>query len=233
MSKNITVLFAAALLIVAAIALFPVRHKIPGYSRIRSLFRKEQPKVEEVKPTGIPEGYTFKHLRRSDKIDLHRQAAAEFGLPIINTKEQLEQDMESGELVPVIENKGYKIHTLTHSHPALIPEAYEALREIGVQFWNHAGPDNVFVVTSLTRTADDQKRLRRVNSNATRNESTHCYGCSFDISYVRFNEVKEPNQKLQKILEDILVRMKDEGRLYVIIEKKSACYHLTVRKAKQ
>lgn len=233
MSKHTSTLFILTLAIVAAIALYPFRNKIPGIHRLKSLFRKEQPKVEETKPSGIPEGYTFKHLRRSDHIDLHRQAAADFGLPIINTKEQLQHDLEAGKLDSVTANKGYKIHTLTHSHPALIPEAYEALKEIGVQFWNHAGPENFFVVTSLTRTGDDQKRLRRVNSNATRNESTHCYGCSFDISYVRFNEVKEPNRKLQKILEDILVRMKEEGRLYVIIEKKSACYHLTVRKQKQ
>lgn len=233
MSKYTSVLFSGVLLVVAVIALYPVRNKIPGVGRLKSLFRKEQPKVEEAKPSGIPDGYTFKHLRRSDHIDLHRSAAAEFGLPIINTQQQLEQDMESGKLVPVIENKGYKIHTLTHSHPALIPQAYIALKEIGEQFWDHAGPDNVFVVTSLTRTGDDQKRLRRVNSNATRNESTHCYGCSFDISYVRFNEVKEYNTKLKRVLEDILVRMKDEGRIYVIIEKKSACYHITVRKQKQ
>ena len=233
MSKYTPSLFTGVLVVVAAIALYPVRNKIPGVGRLKSLFHKNQPKVEDAKPYGIPDGYSFRHLQRSDHIDLHRRAAADFRLPIINTREQLQQDTDSGKLVPVTENKGYKIHTLTHSHPALIPEACNALKEIGEQFWDHAGPDNVFVVTSLTRTADDQKRLRKVNSNATRNESTHCYGCSFDISYVRFNEVKESNQKLQKILEDILVRMKEEGRIYVIIEKKSACYHITVRKPKQ
>lgn len=233
MSKKITVLFIGVLLVVASIALYPVRNKIPGIARLKSLFRKEQPIVEEAKPSGIPEGYSFKRLRRSDHIDLHRKSAAQFGLPMINTSAELQQLVDSGKLVSVTENKGYKIHTLTHSHPALIPEAYEALKEIGIQFWDHTGPDNIFMVTSLTRTSDDQKRLRKVNLNATRNESTHCYGCSFDISYVRFNAVKEPNPKLQKILEDILVRMKDEGRIYVIIEKKSACYHITVRNSKK
>lgn len=230
MSRYKSILFAGVCVVLAAIALYPVRNSIPGAGRLKTLFRKEEPKVAEPKPSGIPDGYKFKRLRRSDRIDLHRQAAASFGLPFLTSDDDLQRLQQAGKLVEVSENKGYKIHTLTHSHPVLIPEAREVLTQIGEQFWNFAGPDNFFMVTSLTRTGDDQKKLRRVNANATRNESTHCYGSSFDISYVRFNGIKESNPGLQKILEDLLARMKEEGRIYVIVERRSACFHITVRK---
>lgn len=86
-----------------------------------------------------------------------------------------------------------------------------------------------FVVTSLTRTIESQQSLSRINKNATTNISTHSYGVSFDISYTRFNGKRGGNSELQKVLEDILISYQKKKSIYVLMERQSTCYHITVR----
>jgi hypothetical protein len=74
-----------------------------------------------------------------------------------------------------------------------------------------------------------QKRLMRKNRNATKKVSTHCYGVSFDISYVRFNGKRGYDFLLMRKLEKILLKRQKEGRIYVLREINSKCYHITVR----
>jgi hypothetical protein len=88
---------------------------------------------------------------------------------------------------------------------------------------------NVFTVSSITRTLEDQCRLRRVNSNAALGISSHNYGNSFDISYVRFNGVLKHNPKMEAALEKVLKYYYDLGRIYYIKEKQQSCYHITVK----
>src|SRR5690606_18914885 len=99
----------------------------------------------------------------------------------------------------------------------------------GTEFYSKS-KKKTFTVTSVTRTLDDQQRLARVNSNAVTNKlSSHNYGCSFDISYIRFNRKKAPNARLEKMLQDILTRMQREGKIYFIKEYREKCFHVTVR----
>ncbi len=88
---------------------------------------------------------------------------------------------------------------------------------------------NFFVVTSLTRTEADQNRLRRVNVNASSNDSSHSFGSAIDISYVRFNHKKQPNQKLEKQLEDVLKQFQKSGKIYFVKERINKCFHIIVR----
>jgi len=165
---------------------------------------------------------------KNDSYQLHRKAAKQTGLKAIQNDEQLNSYKKEGKLIQVNNLKGYKIGKLTHSKAVLTPETYKTLQEIGLRFSQKAGNGNYFVVTSMTRTVKDQKKLTKNNVNATKNMSTHCYGCSFDISYIRFNGKKGNNKKLQDDLESILIDYQKDKRIYIVVEKRMHCYHITV-----
>jgi hypothetical protein len=74
-----------------------------------------------------------------------------------------------------------------------------------------------------------QKNLTKTNSNATKNISSHSYGVSFDISYIRFNGNKGHNPQLKASLEKILVDLRNEKKNYLRNEKFQSCYHVSVR----
>ncbi len=170
---------------------------------------------------------------KNDNYELHRNAAKQTGLLAIQNDKQLNTYKKDGKLVAVENRKGYKIAKLTHSKAVLTPETYKTLQEIGFLFSEKAGIGNYFVVTSLTRTFIDQKKLTKSNINATKNMSTHCYGCSFDISYIRFNGKRGKNKKLQSGLESILIDYQKDKEIYIIVEKRINCYHITVRPTKK
>ena len=90
------------------------------------------------------------------------------------------------------------------------------------------------IVTSVTRTHNDVKNLRRSgNVNASTN-SCHFYGTTFDITYARFykhtghTETFE-SAMMKQILAEVLKNLRDEGRCYVKYERKQACFHITAR----
>ena len=86
--------------------------------------------------------------------------------------------------------------SLTHSIPFLIPQASALLDTIGANFLDSLSckglNPNQIIVTSVLRTADDVKRLRRRNGNASAN-SAHAFGTTFDVSYRRFCKVEDPD----------------------------------------
>jgi len=100
---------------------------------------------------------------------------------------------------------------------------------IGEEFELMVGKGKYFVVTSLTRTIAQQQRLSKVNSHATKGVSTHSYGVSFDISYVRFNGKRGHNLKLRNILSNILSDLQKKGAIYIINERNNNCFHITVK----
>jgi hypothetical protein len=135
-------------------------------------------------------------------------------------------------LVSVESGRGYHIPHLSHSHAKLLPEARDFLTELG-----HAFADELkgtpsegtrLRITSLTRTAQQQKQLTRQNYNAIDRESTHSYGASFDIAFMdRPHEGADcslPTRAAQKVLE----RFQSNGRILVIPE--GQCLHVTVRR---
>lgn len=130
--------------------------------------------------------------------------------------------------------KEYIVDSLTHSMPFLVPEAASLLRTVGQNFIDSLAsrgtPGYRIRVTSLLRTASSVKRLRRVNVNAT-DSSTHKFGTTFDISYVRF----EPSPSapfvsqgdLKNILGQVLLDLRGQGRCLVKFEGKTGCFHIT------
>lgn len=159
----------------------------------------------------------------------HLNAAKSHKIDLIQNKKQLDKQVKKKKLERVATKlKGFYLHDLTHSHPYLTPKAKEILRDIAYNFYKKSDHQN-FAVTSLTRTASDQDRLRSVNSNASINESAHSYGSTFDISYVRFNSKNQPNKALEKKLEDLLKLFRSTGKIYYVKEQKMKCFHITVR----
>jgi hypothetical protein len=171
------------------------------------------------------------HIRVRDAYPLHLRAGIQYGWEPLNNK-TIAKLKKQKKLVPVKEDDGFYVSALTTSTPVLTKSAYNTLVEIGNRFRKETGAGNYFTITSLTRTVEHQKRLSRVNKAATKGVSSHNYGCSFDISYVRFNGRRGANPKLQRALEKILLDIRKEKRLLLIAETSSRCYHITVPKRK-
>lgn len=138
-------------------------------------------------------------------------------------------------LVEVKTNKFYVVDELTHSVPFLVPEAAVLLRTIGRDFIDtlgHRGADGYRIIaTSLLRTPQSVKSLRRVNVNAT-DSSTHKFGTTFDISYTRFACADSTRTihdgDLKNVLAEVLLALRKQNRCMVKFERKTGCFHVTV-----
>ncbi|MDD3771385.1 MAG: DUF5715 family protein [Weeksellaceae bacterium] len=158
----------------------------------------------------------------------HLFEAASFSVPLIHNYRQLDELISENKLITVPEEgNGYYVQKLTHSKAFLYPAAYDVLIEISDRFY--AETSKKLSISSLTRTMESQGKLRRVNSNAAKGESTHAYGAAFDISYSQYNNVRGRNYKYEKILQTILEEMAAEGKIYYIKEKRQPCFHITLR----
>ncbi len=165
---------------------------------------------------------------RSNAYSLHRESASRHQALVIRGESDLKALRREGKLVEVQKDRGYRVASMNYGKPLLTPKAKGLLQRLGKSFYEESG-GSYFTVTSMTRTVSDQKRLTKVNNNATRNVSTHCHGVSFDISYTRFNGKRGHNAKLQRTLEQVLAELQKEGALYAIYEKNVSCFHVTVR----
>ena len=114
------------------------------------------------------------------------------------------------------DRQAFKINMLS----SLRPQALKILEEVAKAY--HDKFDRPLPVSSLVRPAQYQHVLRRVNRNATLIETPpHSTGLAFDIDY-RYMSGAEQNFLMSE-----LARMKDEGRIEVIRERK-ANYHVFV-----
>lgn len=137
-------------------------------------------------------------------------------------------------LVHIRSCQWYHVEPLTHSVPYLVPEAAKLLETIGRSFQDSLARRNMrghtIRVTSVLRTAQSVKRLRRVNRNAT-DSSTHKLGTTFDISYARFDhDGKSPrvsDEELKYVLAEVLRDLRRQNKCMVKFERKSPCFHIT------
>lgn len=149
---------------------------------------------------------------------------------------------KTSNLMEIASCERYEVDSLTHSIPYLIPEAGALLDTIGVNFLDSLEQKglnpNKIIVTSVTRTKEDVKRLRRTNGNASMN-SCHFYGTTFDVSWKRFAKVEDPDGRplqdvsadtLKLVLSEVLRDLRKADRCYVKYELKQGCFHITARK---
>ena len=130
---------------------------------------------------------------------------------------------------------------MQQSIPYLVPRAANLLQHIGRTFIDSLMvkqlPLHTIVITSALRTEEDVRKLRKINGNVSE-QSCHRYGTTIDISYRSFYDVasgkQEPvsadmQERLKLVLSEVLRDCRNEGRCWVIYERKQACFHLTVR----
>lgn len=179
--------------------------------------------------------------RRSfgDLNEKHLNIAQTIGIRPLADRAEAEGMAE--QLTHIVTCDHYAVDSLTHSVPYLVPGAAALLDSIGVNFLDSCqskglNPNKV-VVTSVLRTQDDVKRLRRRNTNASLN-SAHAYGTTFDISWKRFSKVEDPDGRplqdvsadtLKLVLSEVLRDLKQADRCYVKYELKQGCFHITSR----
>ncbi len=172
----------------------------------------------------------------NDLHDLHIAAATANGISPLATRDAATKMGNKLVLIPQ-ELPIYKTDKLTHSSPYLVPKASELVVDICKNFRDSLISKNIPlykpILTSLTRTDEDVKKLTKRNSNASHN-SAHCYGTTFDISWKRFEKIDSASKdvsvdKLKYVLAEVLFDLKQEKRCYIKHEKKQACFHITVR----
>ena len=174
-----------------------------------------------------------------DLNEVQLKAAKKIGIRPIQSREDVENS--SALLIQIDSCELYDVDKLTHSIPFLVSEANDLLNAIGKNFLdsleNKGLNPNKVIVTSVLRTKDDVKRLRRSNGNASMN-SCHFYGTTFDISWKRFCKVEDPDGRpmqdvrwdtLKLVLSEVLRDLRKDEKCYVKYELKQGCFHITAR----
>lgn len=230
-------LLSVLILVIGLYNLHSVFHFHPNEFFVESLVA---PAVKE-KPNRDPNLHDRRDPYRNyprifnDLNDTQLVAARANGTPRTLTIEEIEVGMYGLKYIET--NKLYKVDPLTHSAPYLVPKAKDFLDDLGNAFQDslyNRGYDrrHQFIVTSVYRTENHIKKLRRSgNVNASQN-SCHQYGTTIDITYVRFEKPDEyfaNDMKLQQLLYQTVYDMREAGRCYVKYERKQSCLHITVR----
>lgn len=175
-----------------------------------------------------------------DLNETHLNIAQTIGIRPLASREEAKAMKEK--LQHIATNDWYAVDSLTHSIPYLIPGAADLLNAIGANFLdsltNKGLNPNKIIVTSVLRTVDDVKRLRRRNGNASEN-SVHFYGTTFDVSWKRFQKVEDKDGRplqdvnadtLKLVLSEVLRDLKQADKCYIKYELKQGCFHITTRK---
>lgn len=177
-----------------------------------------------------------------DLNDTHLSVAKQLGIRPISSRDEVPR--LAGKLEKIDSCEVFDMDSLTHSIPYLVPQAHTLLARIGQNFLdslsNKGLNPNKIVVTSVLRTKDDVKRLRRRNGNASET-SAHFYGTTFDVSYKRFCKVEDADGRpmqdvspdtLKLVLSEVLRDLRKEGACYIKYELKQGCFHITARPQK-
>ncbi|MGN1226155.1 MAG: DUF5715 family protein [Candidatus Cryptobacteroides sp.] len=171
-----------------------------------------------------------------DMNEEHLNVAKMVGLP--EPPESRAEVANNKKLVHIKDNDLYTIYTLRYSSPYLTKGAAAELEAISRAFRDSLRSKDLLeyklVVTSVLRSKEDVKNLRRSgNANASAN-SAHCYGTTFDITYTRYERDNEEEQEafmqpyeLTKVLSEVLVDRKKAGKCLVKFERVEHCFHIT------
>ncbi len=165
---------------------------------------------------------------------LHYAAGLQYGIEPISSIDDVWNIKRP--LVKIRSCAQYLVDSLTHSHPYLVPEAAKLLSEIGQAFNDslrtRGGGCYRLKVTSVLRTEQSIRRLRRVNRVAVE-ESSHSCGTSFDISYANFicdaQTVNRTAEDLKNLLAEIVYDFRSQGRCLAIFERGQGCFHITYK----
>ena len=181
----------------------------------------------------------FQELFPGFHADAHLEVAKKIGISPLADREEAEAMKEK--LTHITDNEFYAVDSLTHSIPYLVPRASALLDTIGSNFLDSLAAKglnpNQVIITSVLRTENDVKRLRRRNGNASAN-SAHCFGATFDVSWKRFKKVEDKDGRpmqdvsadtLKLVLSEVLRDLRQAEKCYIKYELKQGCFHITAR----
>jgi len=172
----------------------------------------------------------------NDLNDAHLAVAKRIGLKEIPHSRS---DISSiGGLVRIENCNKYIVDDLTHSVPFLTAGAASELDCIASAFCDSLSSKGLLtnyrlIVTSVLRTEEDVLRLQRSGNPNASDNSSHCYGTTFDIAYTRYfcttdeTEARMQPFELTKVLGEVLLDEKKAGRCIVKYERKEHCFHIT------
>jgi Family of unknown function (DUF5715) len=161
-----------------------------------------------------------------------RSSAA--GISICDDKKDLLRKAAGGELFRITNGRGYVIENLSYSYPYLTNSGKELLKEIGRRFrkkiYGTTLRGSSFRITSMTRTNEIFRTLKKSNINASEN-SPHFYGNAFDISYVRFSAKKWfvtdcDKYYLKEALAEVIWQLRQEQKCWATYEINQGCFHV-------
>lgn len=211
---------------------------------VDSLFRCQRRPLRLVGKDGQPVKNKVLSVRSykdafPDINDVQLATAERLGLPECQDRHAADSLRDS--YVYIGASPYFDLERMTYSVPYLVPRAAILLDEIGRSFLDSLAskgiPFHKMVVTSVLRTNDDIRRLRRRNGNASE-QSCHRFGTTFDISYNIYHRVQDPDLPpqpetwgvtLKQVLAEVLEDQRELGTCYVKYEVKQSCFHITCR----
>jgi len=169
----------------------------------------------------------------SDINETHLEKAKAVGLKKIPEKRD---DIDPGRLVKIEDSDFLVVDELRYSVPYLTAGAARELNHIAKAFHDSLArkqfPIYKLIVSSVLRTEEDVTRLRKSGNPNASDNSAHCYGTTFDITYTRYWRDEETDEFMQpyeltKVLGEVLRDEKNAGRVLVKYERKEHCFHIT------
>ena len=169
----------------------------------------------------------------NDLNPLHLEAGRSLGLA---EPPESREDIDTWRLREIKDCRYYVVDRLDYSVPYLTRGGARLLDEIGENFRDSLEAKGMipvrFKLSSVLRTKDDVRRLRRSgNVNASEN-SSHCYGCTFDIAWASYDLPKRYNatwDQYRGVMAEVLRDLRAEGKCYVKFGAKESCFHITSR----
>lgn len=168
-----------------------------------------------------------------DVNETHLEKAKVIGLKKIPEKRD---DINTAQLTKITDSDFLVLDELRYSVPYLTSGAARELNHIARAFHDSLArkqfPLYKLVVSSVLRTEEDVTRLRKSGNPNASDNSAHCYGTTFDITYTRYHRDVETDEFMQpfeltKVLAEVLRDEKAAGRILAKYEKKEHCFHIT------
>lgn len=158
---------------------------------------------------------------------------------VLESKDEIRPLYLQDKLTYVDSSKVYVVDSLFYSYAFLTKDAKVLLDEIGTRFQerlvNTTLAKTRVLVTSLLRTENTVKRLRRSNRNSIR-ISSHLHGTTFDLAHNEFIASRALDSTevlyLKEQLAETLIELRNEKRCFVTYEINQACFHIVNRNDK-
>lgn len=206
------------------------RRKLKYYGH-RFISELSIPQKRLTKPINLRSGTIY----FNDKNHWHLKSAYKNGIQPLQKDYMVKRMAKKKRLVNIKNNKLYRLKRLYYSQPYLTLQANELLKDLAELFQSKLAekgiPKHYFLVSSVLRTEESVKKLRKKNRNASKN-SAHMYATTFDITYKEFidadgNKTYEPS--VRKVLSESIRELRNKERCYVKTEVTQLCFHITVR----